>query len=233
MKTPIVSLFLMAAMAPAAFAQQGARPAVVELYTSQGCSSCPPADAFLAELSQQDGVIALALHVDYWDYIGWKDTFASPDYTNRQYSYARFAGEKMVYTPQMVINGGQEKIVGDDAAGIARLMRPAGGEDGPVLMLSRKGKQVRVQATTSKPFPNGASIELVHYIPSASVDIERGENSGRRILYANVVTSWTSVGQWDGSAPLDMAVNAPGGLPVAVVIQEPGPGAILGAATLR
>ncbi len=233
MKVIVIALVLMAALATAAFAQDSERPVVVELYTSQGCSSCPPADALLASLSKQKGVIALALHVDYWDYIGWKDTFGSPDFTARQHSYARFAGEKMVYTPQMVVNGGPSKIVGDDAAGLARLMQPAGGAGGPVVALSRSGSQLRIRAATATPLQRGATVELVRYIPSAAVDIERGENAGRRILYVNVVASWKSVADWDGLAPLDLLVNAPGTLPMAVLIQEPGPGAILGAAELR
>ena len=141
MKIICTALLLSGLSAGAALSQDATRPAVVELYTSQGCSSCPPADALLASLSKQKGVIALALHVDYWDYIGWKDTFGSPDFTARQHSYARFAGEKMVYTPQMVVNGGPSKIVGDDAAGLARLMQPAGGAGGPVVTLSRSGSQ--------------------------------------------------------------------------------------------
>ena len=98
-------------MAVAGIAAAESRPVVVELFTSQGCSSCPPADAFLHELSQRDDVIALALHVDYWDYIGWKDIFAQPAFTKRQKAYAKAGGRRSVYTPQMII-GGQDHVVG-------------------------------------------------------------------------------------------------------------------------
>ncbi len=102
---------LWAVCAVAAFAQGTDNPVVVELFTSQGCSSCPPADAILGDLAGRDDVIALALHVDYWDYIGWKDTFADPSYTKRQRAYARVAGARNIYTPQMVV-GGMDHLVG-------------------------------------------------------------------------------------------------------------------------
>jgi hypothetical protein len=88
------------------------RPVLVELFTSQGCSSCPPADALLHKLARRDDVVALALHVDYWDYIGWKDTFAKAAHSARQRAYAREAGRRMVYTPQMIINGADHVVIG-------------------------------------------------------------------------------------------------------------------------
>lgn len=233
MKWIVAGLFFSAATSGVAFAQEAIHPVVIELYTSQGCSSCPPADELLANLSKQKGVIALALHVDYWDYIGWKDTFGSPEFTDRQHSYARYANEKMVYTPQIIINGDQEKIVGGDAAKVAQRLQTAAGANGPVVTLSRSGDQLRVQATAQEPFPRGATVELVRYIPSATVNIERGENAGRQVFYTNIVTSLKLVADWDGASPLDIYLDAAGELPVAVLIQEPGPGAILGAATLH
>ncbi len=208
------------------------RPTVIELYTSQGCSSCPPADALLADMADQDGVIALALHVDYWDYIGWKDTFADPAYTHRQKSYARAAGEKMVYTPQMVING-TDKIVGVDAAGLAQLLKSAGEGQVTDLQIVRAGSGLSVSVSTTAPLTGGAIIHLVRFIPMAAVTIERGENAGRTIDYANVVTSWQEVGNWDGRAALKLTLDLPGALPAAVLVQEPGPGRILAAAVVR
>ncbi len=233
MKLMYTALLLSVFAAGTASGQDANRPAVVELYTSQGCSSCPPADELVARLSQRDDVIALALHVDYWDYIGWSDTFGSPAFTDRQHAYAWFAREKMVYTPQMVVNGGKDKIVGDDAATLAQRLAPAGGHDGPQLALSRDGAMLRIQATASDALAKTALIELVRYIPSAAVDIDRGENAGRRILYTNIVTSWKTVGEWDGTQPLDIQVRATGDLPAVVLIQEKGPGTIFAAAVSR
>lgn len=233
MKLTFTALLLLGFTAGMAFGQDANRPAVVELYTSQGCSSCPPADELLASLAQRDDVIALALHVDYWDYIGWTDTFGSPIFTDRQHAYAWFAQEKMVYTPQMVVNGGKEKIVGDDAAALAQRLTATGGHDGPHLELSREGATLRIRAKATGALAETALIELVRYIPSAAVDIERGENAGQRIIYTNIVTSWKTVGEWDGITPLDIEVGASGDLPAVVLIQEKGPGTIFAAAVSR
>lgn len=233
MKLICTALLLSAFTAGMACGQDANRPAVVELYTSQGCSSCPPADELLARLARRDDVIALALHVDYWDYIGWTDTFGSQTFTDRQHAYAWFAREKMVYTPQMVVNGDKEKIVGDDAAALAQRLAAAGGQDGPQLELSREGATIRIRAKATGALAETALIELVRYIPSAAIDIERGENAGRRILYTNIVTSWKTVGEWDGTTPLDLQVRATGDLPAVVLIQEKGPGTIFAAAVSR
>jgi hypothetical protein len=205
------------------------RPTVIELYTSQGCSSCPPADAILADLAKRDGVIALALHVDYWDYIGWKDTFGDPAFTHRQKSYARAAGEKMVYTPQMVVNG-THMIVGVDAAGLVQLLKPADEAQTTAMQVERAGNRLTVRVSTSAPLANGAVVHLVRFIPMAAVTIKRGENAGRTIDYANVVTSWQDVASWDGRSALKLTLDVPGALPAAVLVQEPGPGRILAAA---
>jgi hypothetical protein len=213
-------------------AQTAERPAVVELYTSQGCSSCPPADALLRELAKRDNVIALALHVDYWDYIGWADTFADPAHAERQRAYARAAGEMTIYTPQMVVNG-RDKLVGANAAALEQLLAPAGGADGPLLVLSRSGGSLTVRAEAAGALPDGTVVQLVRFRPEASVTIERGENAGRTLDYANIVTSWQPIGEWDGLAPLEIRVRADGEEPAAVLIQAPGPGPILAAALTR
>lgn len=218
----------LAAMTAGQAGAEGARsPVVVELYTSQGCSACPPADALMNELAGEDGVIALALHVDYWDYIGWKDTFANPAHTQRQKAYARAAGEKMVYTPQMVVNG-RERIVGVDAAGLARILKAEGEGSGPALAMTRAGTRIKVRAEPAT-IPPGSVVQVVRYIPLASVQIERGENAGRTILYSNVVTSWQAVAEWDGRSPLDLVTDVPAEMGVAVLLQAPGPGPILAA----
>lgn len=211
------------------------RLSVVELYTSQGCSSCPPADALLAELDQHENILPLALHVDYWDYLGWIDTFGSADFVRRQKAYAKAVGQRMVYTPQMVING-TERIVGADAAAVAAALGdpaaplPAGLPD---LTLDRDGDQLRIRANAPLPLPVGSFVQVVRYIPSAAVEIQHGENAGRTITYTNIVTSWQRLGEWDGVEPIDTSLQVMGEHPVAVLIQEPGPGRILAAAVVE
>ena len=208
-------------------------PVVVELFTSQGCSSCPPADAVLAELAMRDDVIALALHVDYWDYIGWKDSFAQPEFTTRQQNYATFASERVVYTPQMII-GGLDSIVGSNAMalmdGIAahQAVEPA-----VRLGLTRHGDSLSITAQVVADIDGPMTVQLVRYKPAETVSIERGENAGRSISYANVVTSWETLQSWDGVAPLAIDMELLGDDPTVVIVQRAGPGLIVAAARLR
>ena len=123
-KTSLATAALILMAASRAVQAEGAAPVVLELYTSQGCSSCPAADALLEELADQPGLLPLALHVDYWDYIGWADTFAHPGFTERQKAYARAAGERMIYTPQMIV-GGVARVEGNDATAVAEAIRNA------------------------------------------------------------------------------------------------------------
>ena len=216
-----------------AAAQEARRPVVVELFTSQGCSSCPPADALLAELAPRDDVIALALHVDYWDYIGWKDVFASPVFTKRQKAYARAAGARTVYTPQMIV-GGSSVLSGLKPMKLVDLIREQGAAAPRVrIVLARAGDAVEIRAEAEPPLDQPATVQLVRYLPEKRVEITHGENAGRSIAYANIVTHWQALGDWDGKGPLAIAAPAPGTEPVVVIVQEPGPGAILAAARLR
>lgn len=215
----------------AAAAWAGERPVVVELYTSQGCSSCPPADAFLAELAQRDDVIALALHVDYWDYIGWKDIFANPLFTARQKAYARAAGSRTVYTPQMVI-GGVDHVVGLRPMEVADLIAAHRAAPSPVeLGVERREGGFVLRARSAGP--DAMIVQLVRYVPEQTVAIKRGENGGRTLRYTNIVTEWHALAEWDGAAPLEMAVQVQGDLPAVVLVQRRGPGPILAAARLR
>ena len=228
------ALGLWLGLAGMGFAQSGtANPVVVELYTSQGCSSCPPADKILNGLAQRPDVIALALHVDYWDYIGWKDSFADPAYSKRQRAYARFAGARTVYTPQMIV-GGMDHLVGVRPAEVDALIRRFAAKPAPVaLSLRRSGGVVRVSARAGVPLPRGAVVQIVRYKPTETVTIQRGENAGKTIDYANIVTDWRQAGDWDGTSDLTLDLKAPGDDPVVIIIQEPGPGPILAAAVLR
>ena len=205
---------------------------VVELYTSQGCASCPPADAFLASLADDPGVIPLALHVDYWDYIGWKDSFADARFTDRQKAYAHAEGSKTIYTPQFIV-GGEDRVVGHNpgevAARIVEVMQKGGIVQ---LWLERQGDLVSIRAVAVKPLSREMQVQLVRYLPREAVSIESGENQGHRITYHNIVTSWTEIGHWDGRSDFVTKAEAPGDQPVVVVVQTAGHGPILAAARL-
>jgi len=209
-----------------------AGPTVLELYTSQGCSSCPPADAMLLELAERENIIALSLHVDYWDYLGWKDDLASPAYTARQNGFSRAAGTRTVYTPQMII-GGRDHVIGSKPMEVVNQLNAHDLEVDPVeITLVREGDDLRITAT-AEGVSGEAVVQIVRYIPRVERDIGRGENAGRTIVYANVVYSWTNAGTWDLSAPLEMNAVLSGSEPVAVIVQDGTDGPILGAAQLR
>ncbi len=208
-----------------------ADPVVIELYTSQGCSSCPPADALLHDLSKRDDVIALALHVDYWDYIGWADSFANPEYTARQHAYARAAHAATVYTPQMIV-GGVDHVIGSRPMQVMDLIQAHSQQEYPVsVTLTRSGDYIEISATASQS--GDYVFEIARYTPQASVDIRRGENAGRQLTYSNIVTDLDQVAEWDGAGVMTIRAAAPGDDPVAVLVQQAGHGPIVGAAQLR
>ncbi|AHM05533.1 hypothetical protein that often co-occurs with aconitase [Roseibacterium elongatum DSM 19469] len=167
---------------------QAQSPVVVELFTSQGCSACPPADGLLAQLADREGVIALALHVDYWDYIGWADTFAQPAFTQRQHDYGVAAGSTVVYTPQMVI-GGADHVVGFRPMEVADLLMEHGNAPDPVrLSVDATGDGYDLQADWLADTPAPPMVvHLVAYQPEERVEIARGENAGRVAEYHNIV----------------------------------------------
>ncbi|MFP4239449.1 DUF1223 domain-containing protein [Rhodosalinus sp.] len=208
------------------------RGVVVELFTSQGCSACPPADELLADLAEREGVIALALHVDYWDYIGWKDSFAQPRFTQRQKAYARANHDRSVFTPQIIV-GGQDRVMGAKAMKVMDLIAAHAQTPQPVsLSLVRDEGRLTVALSAERAM-GPADVQLVRYRPSSNVHIKRGENAGRTFDYANVVTDWKVLGRWDGQAPLRLRVEAEGDSPVVVIVQEAGHGRVLAAARLR
>lgn len=219
-------------MVPAVSNAQQSNPVVVELYTSQGCSSCPPADKLLHKLAKRDDVIALALHVDYWDYIGWKDAFALAEHAERQRSYARNAGHRSVYTPQMIING-TDSIVGARGMEVFEaIMAHKAKDTGVSVSLSRSGDTVTIRAS-ARSAPGPMDVLLVRYKPEKDVKITRGENAGRHLTYSNIVEEWQFVTEWSGVEPLDVEVPMADGLPVAVLVQRKGLGPILAADKLR
>jgi len=221
--------------AAAITAQPGAAgelPVLVELYTSQGCSSCPPADAHLAEnLTGRDDVIALALHVDYWDYIGWKDAFANAGFTARQKAYARAAGHRTVYTPQMIV-AGRDHVVGFRPMQLAEAIEQhRATADRIDLEAWREGDAIEIMARgLDESLPEEMVVQLVRYTPEAEVAIERGENAGRTITYANIVTSWEVIEAWDGAEPFTASIPDAGEAPAVIVVQEGTTGPVLGAA---
>ncbi|PSL21664.1 DUF1223 domain-containing protein [Shimia abyssi] len=206
-------------------------PVVIELYTSQGCSSCPPADAYLHQnLAKRDDVIALALHVDYWDYIGWKDEFADPANTARQKQYANAAGHRTVYTPQMIING-QDHVVGAHPDKVEKLISVHKDRATPVTLdVKKAGKMVIIQAQTQTP--GAMQVHLVQYTPERHVSIKRGENAGKMLTYGNIVNLWETVATWNGQSALSMKAETDGEGPIVVLIQSVKGGPILAAARL-
>ncbi len=213
---------------------QGAasQPVVVELFTSQGCSSCPPADALLTELAKQPGVIALSMHVDYWDYIGWKDPFASPLVTKRQHGYSKAFGKRYVYTPQMVIDGRLESV-GSRRDEVEGLIDRAGAEPKPLTLRFEEGDGGAVVIPAGDAPDEGATVWLAVYDESHDTDIGSGENRGRRLHYSHVVRELEEIGRWHGEemvVPLDLAAAAARGRNgCAVIVQRGRTGPVLGA----
>ena len=208
-------------------------PVVVELYTSQGCSSCPPADAMLHDLAKRTDVIPLALHVDYWDYIGWTDSFADPDHTRRQQNYARVAGASTIYTPQMII-GGQDHVIGTKPMEVADAIQAhRSASTGVSVRVQRSGNRLQITGQTSRSLPQGTIVQVVRFAPEQTVDIRRAENAGRQLTYSNIVTDWRTVGEWTGRGELELSANVSGAAPLVVIVQEAGPGAVLATAVLR
>ncbi len=215
------------------------KPIVVELFTSQGCSSCPPADAYLGELAKRKDVIALTFPVDYWDYLGWKDTFATPANSKRQRTYALRRGDRQVYTPQMVLNG-RTHAVGSRRpsveTGISQLQNKADPDWVPIDM-SVKNDTVLINAPAQpNPQNRSATLWMVLYTSESKVDIRRGENSGRKVSYHNVVRQMIPIGRWSGKS-LEVRlpksdVKGPGYDGCAVLLQVNGTGPIIGAALL-
>jgi hypothetical protein len=198
-------------------AQAGQVRGVVELFTSQGCSSCPPADRAFGSVVTKGGVLGLAWHVDYWDYLGWKDTFSSAQATSRQAAYGKGS-----YTPEIIVNG--SKVISQ--AGSASAIASALGGSLPVSVTISGGK-VTVGAGSGN-----ASLILVKYYNSKTVAIKRGENAGRDVTYHHPVIGSRRIGSWNGKAmTVDLAADCAGGIGCAVLLQV-GVGRILGAATL-
>lgn len=232
---------------PAPGGSAGDRPrAVVELFTSQGCGFCPPADALLADLARSDDVVALAYHVDYWDYLGWRDTMASPENTARQQEYSRAFGTRSVFTPQAVVNGRVEMNGakrGKVEAAMRRMADTSAKGGGAMIVdvdVAYDGGAMVVDIGEADREVRDAQILVVYFEPATQVRIERGKNAGRAWTYLNAVSGFHSAGMWHGGKTrIELPKNAiarKGAGGCAVLVQEMGadnlPGAILGAAIL-
>jgi hypothetical protein len=214
--------------------------AVVELFTSQGCSSCPPADQIIGELAKDPNVIALSMPIEYWDYLGWKDTLADSRFSARQKAYSQMRGDRDVYTPQVIVNGSANVIGSDRAAidsAIQRTQKGAGVMSVPVTM-TLSGKQINVSVAASKAAnPGHGEVWICSVSKAVPISIGRGENRGREVTYYNVVRNLLKVGDWNGSSgswsvPLENISRD--GVDAAVVYVQDGnrekPGPMLGAA---
>jgi hypothetical protein len=207
---------------------------VVELFTSEGCSSCPPADRLLTELAHDPSLVALAWHIDYWDYLGWKDTFSNPAFTARQQGYAKARGDGQVYTPQVVVNG-TLRVVGSERAAIEAAISSRRVELTVPITLQGGGSMVRVSiGAAAAGGPRTGTLYFLPVLRSRQVSIGRGENANRAILYANIVRAMIPFAMWSGDAksvdiPLENMGDADGYVVLLQVGSRERPGVVLGA----
>jgi hypothetical protein len=232
----LIAVFLIATFVVARAAEPRA---LLELFTSQGCSSCPAADKLLGELTADPSLIALSLPIDYWDYLGWKDTLANPAHSARQRAYARVRGDRQVYTPQIVVNGAMH-VLGSDKAAIERTIVQTDQKSGvmsvPVSM-AVGGNSLSVKIDTTENEHHAGEVWLCPLAKAVAVAVGRGENRGRTITYHNVVRRWLKLGDWTGVASswsVPMSELKADGIDAAAVMVQEGtrdkPGIILGAA---
>ena len=236
----LASVPLIAAFWVAGFGIASAAPrALLELFTSQGCSSCPPADKLLGEFAKDPSLVALSLPIDIWDYLGWKDTLALPGHTARQRAYAEERGDRQVYTPQMVVNGSMH-VVGSDRAAIEKVIAET--DRNPAVMslpvlVSTAGDNLSVTVKAAAGGPAHGEVWLCPLLSAIAVPVGRGENRGRTLTYHNVVRAWRKLGDFAGtdktwSVPL--AKIESGAVDAAAVMVQEGtrdkPGIVLGAA---
>lgn len=217
-----------------------AAKAVLELFTSQGCSSCPPADALMGSFVTRKDLVALTLPVDYWDYLGWKDTLANPKFSARQRAYAKKRGDGRIYTPQMVING-TAHVVGNRESDIEGMISQLAADFSRIrvpITLRAENRQIVIEAgdAPAGTMPTETSIWLAVVQPKVDVTIRTGENHGRKLTYYNVVRELTPVGMWSGKATTvrldrDTLIQA-GAETFAVLLQHGKDGPIVGAAML-
>jgi hypothetical protein len=233
---PIIAGLL---IATCTLARAGEPRALLELFTSQGCSSCPAADKLLGDLAKDPSLVVVSVPIDYWDYLGWKDTLASAAHSARQRAYARVRGDREVYTPQIVVNGSTHVLGSDRAAiehAIVQTDRDTAIMSMPVLM-SIGGGHLDVKVGSARNEHIGGEVWLCPLTKAVPVEIGRGENHGRTVTYHNVVRRWLKLGDWSGtdaswSIPVsDIKTNE---IDAAAIMVQEGtrdkPGIIVGAA---
>lgn len=234
-RTLLTSVLLCTVLASPAFAGAG-KKVVVELFTSQGCSSCPPADAFLAELAKRDDVIALSFHVDYWNYIGWNDPFSSPEATARQRAYGRTMHKRYVYTPQIVVDGRAE-TVGSDRSTVDTLIRMAVAAQkvGIDVAHNKDGTADIIVPAAPASDQLGAELWIGFYDSEIETEVRAGENRGETIVNANIVRTFKRIAKWTGGAltkRVDLkALGSKGRDGCVIILQAPNNGPIIGAST--
>ncbi|HEX3501695.1 MAG TPA: DUF1223 domain-containing protein [Stellaceae bacterium] len=232
----VVAIAVVACLAAPHTARAGS-PVVVELFTSQGCSSCPPADEYLGELTARGDIIPLAYHVDYWNYIGWSDPFASKQMTHRQKAYSRALGQRYVYTPEMVVNGTTQEV-GSNRHGVESLIEGArkAPQTGPAISLTRE-EDGRIRLRIGAGVHEMATIWLVKFDREHTTAVAVGENEGRTLTDYNAVRTLHQLGSWTGDA-VDMVYDVnesdePGNGGCAILVQRDGTGPIIAAAMLK
>jgi hypothetical protein len=230
-------------LADSATAQQspgvsrGQPKAVLELYTSQGCSSCPAADALFERYAKRGDLVALTLHVDYWDYLGWKDTLANPKFSARQRAYAKARGDGRIYTPQLVVNGSAH-VVGNASTGIDKAIETTAAKGSHRISVHARveGERLVVEIPEAAGASSEATVWLAVVQGEAEVAVRSGENRGRSLKYFNVVRDLTPIGMWTGKAArLELAretFRVAGANGCAVLVQSGKGGEIIGASML-
>ena len=241
-----MSLFVLSSLmfggTPSSAAEIINQRGVVELFTSQGCSSCPPADRVLAEIAGRGDMLALAWHVDYWDYIGWKDSFARPENAKRQRAYAASLGSKDVYTPQAIING-HEDVVGSRGTDVVRALEALAGSGGglTVAMNAELKDGVLNISIPANDHSADTTLWMIYFKDHAQVSVERGELAGQTLDYTNIVSDVEMIGMV-GNKPLEASfamkdIAGRGFSSVALILQkvtnQGTPGPIVGAAMIR
>lgn len=188
-------------------------PVVVELFTSQGCWSCPPADEILGRLAERDDIVALSLHVDYWNYLGWRDTFSQKAFTHRQIGYRDSFGRRSIYTPQMVVQGVDQAVGSNEGEVEAAIARARATEDAARIEIVERDGALKGRIAPLNGGTGGAKAALfiATYAKERVVEIARGENGGKTLTYRNVVDEMRKLDDWDGGeAEFDLPIPGPG-----------------------